>query len=230
MNKVAVVVFPGSNCDRDAHYAFDRILKKETVFHWHMDDIMPGQYSLVILPGGFSYGDYLRAGAMAKVSPAVISLQKHIDHGGFVLGICNGFQTLVEAGYLPGVLSKNADNRFHCHDIFIQAQTTNSPFLKQTPNAQALRMPIAHSQGRYDVDAKTFEELQKNDQIAFRYVNNVGEKTADANFNGSFDSIAGVMNKQKNVLGMMPHPERCSDPVLGNTDGLLFLRSIGASL
>lgn len=230
MSKVAVVVFPGSNCDRDAHFAFEKILKKETVFHWHTDEIKPGQYSLVILPGGFSYGDYLRAGAMAKVSPAVLSLKNHIDQGGFVLGICNGFQILVEAGYLPGVLSKNSDNRFHCHDIYIQAQTTQSPFLKQTPTHQALRMPIAHSEGRYVVDELTFEELKKNDQIAFRYVTESGERTTDANFNGSFDSIAGVMNTKKNVLGLMPHPERSSDAVLGNTDGLLFLRSIGAAI
>ena len=230
MSKVAVVVFPGSNCDRDAHFAFKDVLKKDTVYHWHSDEIKPGQYSLVILPGGFSYGDYLRAGAMAKVSPAVLSLGNHIERGGFVLGICNGFQILVEAGYLPGVLTKNSDNRFHCHDIYVEAQTTNSPFLNQTPKHQAFRMPIAHSEGRYIVDELTFEDLKKNDQIAFRYVDQQCKTTQEANFNGSFDSIAGVMNKKKTVLGMMPHPERSSDAALGNTDGLFFLQSISSSL
>ena len=230
MAKVAIVVFPGSNCDRDAQFAFEKVLKKDVVMHWHTDPIKPGQYSLVVLPGGFSYGDYLRAGAMAKVSPAVLTLKNHIDQGGYVLGICNGFQILVEAGYLPGVLTKNSDNQFHSHDTYIQAQTKNSPFLTKTPTDKVLRMPVAHGEGRYVVDEETFKKLQKNDQIAFRYVTETGEKTDDANFNGSYDGIAGVMNEKKNVLGLMPHPERASDAVLGNIDGLSFLQSIGEKL
>ncbi len=230
MSKVAIVVFPGSNCDRDAQFAFEKVLKKETVMHWHTDPIKANQYSLVVLPGGFSYGDYLRAGAMAKVSPAVLTLKNHIDRGGYVLGICNGFQILVEAGYLPGTLTKNADNQFHSHDTYIQAQTKNSPFLAKTPTDKALRMPVAHGEGRYLVDDETFQNLKKNDQIAFRYVTPTGEKTSEANFNGSHDSIAGVMNEKKNVLGLMPHPERSSDPILGSPDGLAFLQSIGDKL
>jgi phosphoribosylformylglycinamidine synthase subunit PurQ / glutaminase len=219
MSSVAVVVFPGSNCDRDAHHAIGSVLKADVTYHWHTDPLK-SDYRAVILPGGFSYGDYLRAGALAKISPAVESLHAYVDAGKPVLGICNGFQILVEAGFLPGALSKNESLHFQSEEVVVRVASNRSPFLKDIPKGKTLRMPIAHSEGRYVADAATLAELEKNDQIALTYESNV---------NGSMKRIAGLTNVKGNVLGLMPHPERCAEEILGNADGLAMLKSLLAN-
>jgi phosphoribosylformylglycinamidine synthase subunit PurQ / glutaminase len=229
MSDVAVVVFPGSNCDRDAFHVFQDTLKRSVTFHWHDEPVRP-DYRMVILPGGFSYGDYLRAGAMAKISPAVRSLGEYIERGGLVLGICNGFQILVEAGFLPGALVKNASLRFQCHDVHLRVETNGSPFLSKARRGEVLRMPIAHSEGRYIADEGTIAELEKGGRVLLRYCGPNGEISEAFNANGSTNSIAGITNAKGNVFGLMPHPERCSDAVLGNTDGLTVFRSIDSTL
>lgn len=225
MAKVAVIVFPGSNCDKDAHFAFSKTFGFDVTLHWHTQEITQG-YDLVVLPGGFSYGDYLRAGALAKVSPSVLSLQSYIEKGGFVLGICNGFQILTECGYLPGALSINEDSLFHCEDVFVKVENTSSGFTKTLDSDRTYRLPIAHKEGRYIVDDSTYQKMVSQGQIALRYVDAKGEMTKNANVNGSTHSIAGVFNEAKNVLGMMPHPERVTESIQGNTDGKDFLDSI----
>lgn len=229
MADVAVVVFPGSNCDRDAYHALGSVFKKTVTFHWYTDPIDPA-YKLVILPGGFSYGDYLRCGAIAKISPAVESLGEYIDKGGLVLGICNGFQILVEAGYLPGALHKNRSLSFQCEDVHVAVESTSSPFLDRLPKGQVLRLPIAHSEGRYVADEKTVRELETEKRIALRYTGPRGEQEDRYNANGSVQAIAAVTNKRGNVFGLMPHPERCSEEILGNTDGRRFFESLVSHL
>lgn len=224
-----MVVFPGSNCDRDVFHVFQGILKRSVVFHWHNEPVR-NQYKLVILPGGFSYGDYLRAGALAKISPAVQSLGEFIDRGGFVLGICNGFQTLVEAGFLPGALVKNSSLRFQCEDVHLRVESTDSPFFTKARKGQVLRMPIAHSEGRYVADEATIAKLEKEGKVVLRYCGPNGEIEDRFNANGSMNAIAGITNEKGNVFGLMPHPERCSEELLGNTDGLTIFRSIDAHL
>ncbi len=226
MKKVAIVVFPGSNCDQDAFHVFSEVLGFETQYHWHTQAV-PHDYDLVLLPGGFSYGDYLRAGAMAKVSPAVTSLQAYIDQGGLVLGICNGFQILTDAGYLPGALSINQDSQFRCQDAHIQVCNNQASLTAGLDLQRTFRLPVAHREGRYVVDPETLSQMKKNDQIAMRYVSapDVADPQA-GNFNGSQEQIAGVYNVEKNVLGMMPHPERACEAILGNTDGLDFFQPI----
>lgn len=229
MPKIAVVVFPGSNCERDAFHVLGEVMGAEVAYHWHAESVSP-DYAAVVLPGGFSYGDYLRAGALAKISPAVQSLGSLIDKGRLVMGICNGFQILCEAGYLPGALTKNRSLSFQCEDVYCRIESTGSAFLKDEKKSTVLRLPIAHSEGRYVAEPGVIETLKKEDRIALRYCSPTGDVVDEWNANGSTDAIAGITNKQGNVLGLMPHPERCSEKVLGNEDGLALFKSMCRNL
>ena len=215
-----VVVFPGSNCDHDAWYAIQHNLGQSAKFIWH-DSHRLGDVDAVILPGGFSFGDYLRCGAIAKFSPVMAAVRKFAAEGGPVIGMCNGFQILVESGLLPGALLRNAGLKFLCQEVELRTETTDSLFTSQCEKGQILRMPIAHGEGCYYADRRTLEELSGEDRIAFRYVDNP---------NGSVDNIAGILNRERNVLGLMPHPERASDPLMGSTDGLFIFRSMVGAL
>lgn len=214
--KVGVVVFPGSNCDHDAWYAVSQNLQQQAEFIWH-DSASLGGVDAVILPGGFSYGDYLRCGAIAKFSPVMQAVKKFARDGGPVLGICNGFQVLTEAGLLPGALVRNASLKFVCRPAALEVVTTDSPFTHEAVKAQILTLPVAHGEGCYIADERTLDELEAEDRIALRYRENC---------NGSMRDIAGILNAERNVMGMMPHPERAADPLLGNTDGLIILKSL----
>lgn len=214
--KFAVVVFPGSNCDVDCFHAVRDGLNQEVEYVWHQDDDL-SKYDVIMLPGGFSYGDYLRAGAIARFSPIMNSVRKAVDEGKYVIGICNGFQILTEAGLLPGTLRRNEGLKFICKTITLTVENDNTPFTTRLKKGQEIRIPIAHGEGNYYVDDKTLEDMMKNNQIVFKYKGDV---------NGSIERIAGIINKKGNVLGMMPHPERASDFILGNTDGLYILGSI----
>ena len=213
--KVGVVVFPGSNCDHDAWYAVSHNLNQTAEFIWH-DSPSLGDVDAVILPGGFSYGDYLRCGAIAKFSPVIQAIKKFALDGGLVLGICNGFQILVESGLLPGALVRNQGLHFVCRTVKVRVETINSPFTSGAEVGQILNLPVAHGEGCYIADQRTLDELEAEDRVAFRYLDNP---------NGSMREIAGVLNAQRNVLGMMPHPERAADPLMGSTDGLVVLKS-----
>jgi len=213
--KVGVVVFPGSNCDHDAWYAVSHNLHQTAEFIWH-DSSSLGDVDAVILPGGFSYGDYLRCGAIAKFSPVIQAIKKFALDGGLVLGICNGFQILVESGLLPGALVRNQGLHFVCRTVKVRVETINSPFTSGAEVGQILNLPVAHGEGCYIADQRTLDELEAEDRVAFRYLDNP---------NGSMREIAGVLNAQRNVLGMMPHPERAADPLMGSTDGLVVLKS-----
>jgi phosphoribosylformylglycinamidine synthase I len=215
-----VVVFPGSNCDHDAWYAVEQNLGQTVRFIWH-DSHHLGDVDAVILPGGFSYGDYLRCGAIAKFSPVMAAVRKFAADGGPVIGICNGFQILVESGLLPGALLRNAGLKFVCQEVKLRTETTHSMFTSNAVKGQILRLPIAHGEGRYYADQRTLDELAAQDRIAFRYV---------ANPNGSLDDIAGVLSRERNVLGLMPHPERATEPLMGSSDGLVILRSMVGAL
>ncbi len=222
--KFGVVVFPGSNCDEDIVYVLRGLLKQETVKLWHKNNDLEG-CTHIILPGGFSYGDYLRSGAIARFSPIMESVMTHAQQGGFVFGVCNGFQILCESGLLPGALLHNNSRKFICKNVFIKvvnAQTT----LTASIQSGALKIPIAHGEGKYFADEKTLESLHTNGQILFKYCNESGEFTEESNPNGAIQNIAGICNAAKNVFGMMPHPERASDNLLGNTDGLALFESI----
>lgn len=223
--KFGVVVFPGSNCDHDAYYSLKKILGYEVEFLWHKDRSL-NNCNVIILPGGFSYGDYLRSGAIAKLSPIMNSVIEHANAGGFVIGICNGFQILTESGLLPGALIKNKTLNFICRDVYLKIATSFSPFTNEIPKEKILKIPIAHGEGNYFCDNSTLSSLIKNDQIIFKYVDESGDASESANPNGSLLNIAGISNKEKNVFGLMPHPERCCNPVLGNTDGAVIFRSI----
>lgn len=223
--KFGVVVFPGSNCDRDTLYAFGEILGAPTVPLWHKDTDLQG-VDFVILPGGFSYGDYLRSGAIARFSPIMDAVIAHANKGGYVMGICNGFQVITEAKLVPGVLLHNESRKFICKNTFIKPVTNNNLLTRGLEPGQALQIPIAHGEGNYYIDANGLKALQDNDQILFQYCDATGTVTAEANPNGALHNIAGVTNKGRNVFGMMPHPERAADPILGNTDGLKILESI----
>ncbi len=223
--KFGVVVFPGSNCDHDAYYSLKKILGYEVEFLWHKDRAL-NDCDVIILPGGFSYGDYLRSGAIAKLSPIMNSVIEHANAGGFVIGICNGFQILTESGLLPGALIKNKTLNFICRDVYLKIATSFSPFTNEIPKEKILKIPIAHGEGNYFCDNSTLSSLIKNDQIIFKYVDESGDASESANPNGSLLNIAGISNKEKNVFGLMPHPERCCNPVLGNTDGAVIFRSI----
>jgi phosphoribosylformylglycinamidine synthase len=214
-----VVVFPGSNCDHDAWYAVTANLGHTAEFLWHGDTNL-NNVDAVILPGGFSYGDYLRCGAIAKFSPVMQAVREFADAGGPVIGICNGFQILVESGLLPGALLRNRGLKFVCKEVRLSVATTDSPFTNSAAKGQVLRVPIAHGEGCYIADDHTLDELEAEDRIAFRYLDNP---------NGSLRDIAGVLSKGRNVLGMMPHPERAADPLMGSTDGLVVFQSMVAS-
>jgi phosphoribosylformylglycinamidine synthase subunit PurQ / glutaminase len=217
--KVGVIVFPGSNCDHDAWYAINENLhgsQGKAEFIWH-DSIDLSHVDAVVLPGGFSYGDYLRCGAIARFSPVMNAVRKFAAEGGLVLGVCNGFQILVEAGLLPGALLRNQDLKFICKEVTLRTETTNSPFTSKLHKGQLLHLPIAHGEGRYFADRRTLDELEAEDRVAFRYVGNP---------NGSVRDIAGILNRERNVMGMMPHPERACDPLMGSTEGLGILESM----
>ncbi len=218
--KVGIIVFPGSNCDHDAWYAINRNLHGNAEFIWH-DSTDLSQVDAVVLPGGFSYGDYLRCGAIARFSPVMNAVKKFAAEGGLVLGVCNGFQILVEAGLLPGALLRNQDLKFICRDVRLITETTDSPFTSSLRKGQILRLPIAHGDGRYFADTRTLDELEAEDRVAFRYVENP---------NGSLRDIAGILNRGRNVMGMMPHPERACDPLMGSTEGLGIFESMLSSL
>jgi phosphoribosylformylglycinamidine synthase len=218
--KFGVVVFPGSNCDHDAWYAVSRNLGQSAEFLWH-DSAGVGDCDAVILPGGFSYGDYLRCGAIAKFSPIMGAVKKFARDGGLVLGICNGFQILVESGLLPGALTRNRGLKFICRPVDLRIETTATPFTSAGKTGQVLTVPIAHGEGCFQADERTLDQLEAEDRIVFRYVNNP---------NGSVRDIAGILNQGRNVLGMMPHPERASEPLMGSSDGLVVLQSMVAAL
>lgn len=222
--KFGVVVFPGSNCDHDAYYSVKKVLGYEAEFLWHKDTDLKN-CDVIILPGGFSYGDYLRTGAIAKFSPIMNEVIKFANNGGIVIGICNGFQILLETGLLPGVMLKNESLKFVCKDVYLNVKNKNTIFTKSI-DKNIIKIPIAHGEGNYFANDETLSKLQSNNQIVFQYVNKKGEIDESSNPNGSKMNIAGIINKEGNVLGMMPHPERCCDPLLGNTDGQLIFKSI----
>jgi len=227
--KFGVVVFPGSNCDHDAWYALGEVLHQPVEFLWHQSEQMNG-FDAILLPGGFSYGDYLRTGAIARFSPVMRAVEKFARGGGFVLGVCNGFQILCEAGLLPGVLQRNEGMRFVCRQVHVRVETTDTPFTAAAKPGQVLRMPIAHGDGNYFCDPATLADLERNHQIVFRYTTPDGREDAAANPNGSLANIAGVCNRERNVMGLMPHPERAVETALGSADGLVVLRSLIESL
>lgn len=222
--KFGVVVFPGSNCDEDMVYVLRDIMKQDTVKLWHKNTDLEG-CTHIVLPGGFSYGDYLRSGAIARFSPIMTEVTKHAENGGFVFGVCNGFQILCESGLLPGALLHNNSRKFICKNVYIKAENNNTTLTNAVP-AKALKIPIAHGEGKYFADAETIAQLNKNGQILFRYCDEKGQVTSEANPNGATDNIAGVCNAGKNVFGMMPHPERAADGILGNEDGKFLFESI----
>lgn len=218
--KIGVVVFPGSNCDHDAWYAVTHNLGHQAEFIWH-DSTKLGDVDGVILPGGFSYGDYLRCGAIARFSPVMGAIRDFATGGGLVLGVCNGFQILVESGLLPGALLRNAGMKFVCRRVKLSVETTSSPFTHGAHKGQVLQLPVAHGEGNYFADARTLDQLEAEDRVVLRYLEPV---------NGSQRNIAGIVNEGRNVMGMMPHPERAADPLMGCTDGLTILRSVTSAL
>jgi phosphoribosylformylglycinamidine synthase len=218
--KFGVIVFPGSNCDHDAFYAVTTNLGQKAEYIWHSSASL-GDVDAVILPGGFAYGDYLRCGAIARFSPVMGAVSKFAAAGGLVMGFCNGFQVLVEAGLLPGALIRNRGLKFVCREVRLRTETINSPFSNQAQVGQVLRMPIAHGEGCYFADGRTLDELDAEDRVLFRYLGNP---------NGSLGDIAGILSRERNVMGMMPHPERASDPLMGSTDGLTIFQSVLHSL
>ncbi|NUN07979.1 MAG: phosphoribosylformylglycinamidine synthase subunit PurQ [Ignavibacteriaceae bacterium] len=222
---IGVVVFPGSNCDHDAYHVFKHILGEDTRFLWHKERLTKG-YDIIILPGGFSYGDYLRTGAIARFSPIMEDVMAFAEKGGVVMGICNGFQILTESGLLPGVLVRNQSLRFVCKDTFLKITNYDSAFTSGIREKQVLRIPVAHGDGSYFAPPDVLAEIEGNNQVVFRYSDESGNITADSNPNGSLGNIAGIINKRGNVLGMMPHPERCSDNTLGNDSGIDIFKSL----
>ncbi len=225
--KIGVVIFPGSNCDYDAYQAFKLIEGNEVVYLWHKSDELLG-CDAIILPGGFSYGDYLRSGSIARFSPIMKKVVDFANGGGLVLGICNGFQILLESGLLPGAMMKNSALRFVCREVILRVERNDIPVLAGLTRGDLLRMPMAHGEGNYYADPDTVSELESSGRIAFRYVDKNGVVTAEANPNGSLNGIAGITNERGNVLGMMPHPERACEGLLGSENGLKLIRSLSA--
>lgn len=223
--KFGVVTFPGSNCDHDMYYVLKYIERQEVVNLWHKESDLQG-CDMIILPGGFSYGDYLRSGAIAKLSPIMKSVIDFANKGGLVLGVCNGFQILCESGLLEGTLLHNDKQKFICHNQFIVNQTDSTILTKDIERGKVLSIPIAHGEGRYFAREDTLKKMNDNEQVLFRYCNQRGEILSECNPNGSVENIAGITNKNKNVFGMMPHPERCADVELGNTDGKSLFDSV----
>ncbi|HEX6161707.1 MAG TPA: phosphoribosylformylglycinamidine synthase subunit PurQ [Thermoanaerobaculia bacterium] len=226
--KFGIVVLPGSNCDHDAIHVTRDVLGAEAEILWHKETDLKGA-DCVIIPGGFAYGDYLRAGALAKFAPIMEPIKRHAAQGGLVLGICNGFQVLTEVGLLPGALMRNEHLRFLSRDVHLRTEETDTPFTNALQPGEVFRVPIAHGEGNYFADDATLDELERNRQVIFRYSDAEGRLTSAANPNGSARNIAGICNAQRNVLGMMPHPERCSETILGNAAGLKVFESIAAS-
>jgi phosphoribosylformylglycinamidine synthase I len=229
--KFGVIVFPGSNCDDDMVHVLGNVMGQEVSKLWHKEKDLKGfgQGDCIVLPGGFSYGDYVRAGAIAQFSPIMRAVKAFAAQGGYVFGVCNGFQILCESGLLPGVLLRNSNQQFICSNVWIRSETRKSMITAQLELKKALKIPIAHAEGRYFADEATLDQLEKNDQVLFRYCTQDGKLSDAANPNGAMRHIAGICNAQRNVFGMMPHPERASEAVLANTDGLgLFESLIGA--
>jgi phosphoribosylformylglycinamidine synthase len=223
--KCGVVVFPGSNCDHDVYHALKHVFGQDTEFLWHRSKDLAGS-DLVVLPGGFAYGDYLRAGAMAALSPIMDAVRGHARAGGLVLGICNGFQVLLEAGLLPGAMRRNRGLRFLCQDVLLKVERVDLPFTRSYRQGQLVRAPIAHAEGCYTDSPAALDALEAAGRVVFRYVDEHGERTDAANPNGSSRSIAGICSAEGNVLGMMPHPERCAEEILGNRDGAGLFASL----
>ena len=223
--KFGVVVFPGSNCDHDAFNVLKHVFNQEVEFLWHKESDLKGS-DFIILPGGFSYGDYLRSGAIARFSPIMEKVIEHANNGGYVLGICNGFQVLCESHLLPGALLRNANQKFICRNVHIKCVNHDTLLTRNIPAGEILTIPVAHAEGRYFADENLLSELNDNNQILFTYCNSLGNQTEKSNINGSVSHIAGICNKERNVFGMMPHPERASEDVLGNTDGAFLFESI----
>ena len=223
--KFGVVIFPGSNCDKDLIHVVRNVMKKEVVELWHKDHTLQG-CDFILLPGGFSYGDYLRSGAIARFSPIMQEVCEFADKGRFVFGICNGFQILTESHLLPGALLHNNNHQFICKNVNLRCETDESVITSKFSVGQTAKVPIAHGEGRFYCDESTLQQIKDNNQVLFRYCDEQGNITAESNPNGALDNIAGICNKQRNVFGMMPHPERASESVLGNTDGKLIFDSI----
>jgi len=226
--KFAIIVFPGSNCDHDCYHVVKHVMGQEAEYVWHKDTSLEG-FDCVILPGGFSYGDYLRTGSIARFSPVMAEIGRFAEKGGLVLGICNGFQILCEAGLLPGVLMRNRALKFICKDVDIRVESSNSAFTSAYKDKEVLSIPVAHADGNYFADPETIKTLDGDGRVLFRYSTPAGELTEIANPNGSLGNIAGIINERGNVLGLMPHPERASEAALGNTDGKGMFESIVAS-
>lgn len=226
---MGVVIFPGSNCDFDAYRAFKLIDGIEVVYLWHKSNDLEG-CELVVLPGGFSYGDYLRSGSIARFSPIMKRVIDFAEGGGFVLGICNGFQILLESGLLPGAMMRNSRLRFACREVILRVEMDDTTFLPGLRRGDLLKMPVAHGEGNYFADPETISELESNGQVVFRYSDSKGVITSGANPNGSLNGIAGIVNDKGNVLGMMPHPERACEKILGSVDGLTLLESLCAAI
>jgi phosphoribosylformylglycinamidine synthase subunit PurQ / glutaminase len=224
--KFGVVVFPGSNCDADCYHAV-KDMGHEVEYIWHKDTDLKGS-ECIIIPGGFSYGDYLRSGAIARFSPVMDKVIEFANQGGYVIGICNGFQILLECGLLPGAMLRNNCLKFRCADSWLRVENADTPFSNLLEKGQVIRVPVAHGEGNYYIDAEGLKTLEETGRIVFRYSTMDGEITQEANPNGSVHNIAGIVNEQGNVLGMMPHPERCIDELLGGTDGKLIFQSIVA--
>lgn len=227
--KFGVVVFPGSNCDHDAYHVISKHVGQPVDFIWHKETDLSG-FDAIIIPGGFSYGDYLRAGALARFSPVMDSIKRFAADGGFVFGICNGFQILCDAGLLPGVLRRNAGLHFVCRHVDVKVENPDTPFTNEVDPGAILSLPIAHAEGNYTCDDETYDALEANAQIVFRYCDKNGELTDAANPNGSCGNIAGVCNLEQNVLGMMPHPERACEGLLGSNDGRAIFRSVTTAI
>jgi phosphoribosylformylglycinamidine synthase len=223
--KFAIVVFPGSNCDHDAYHAVKHVLGETAEFVWHKETSL-GAADVVILPGGFSHGDYLRTGAIARFSPIMSAVTRFAASGGPVLGICNGFQILLECGLLPGAMLRNRDLKFHCEFVGVRVERTDTPFTGTAGVGQVLRMPIAHGEGNYYAPPDTIATLEDSGRVVFRYANAFGEPTDQANPNGSIHNIAGICNDARNVVGLMPHPERACETAIGSSDGLLLFKSV----
>ena len=227
--RFGVVVFPGSNCDYDCYYVIKEVMGQDVSFIWHKEENLKG-YDCIVLPGGFSYGDYLRTGAIARFSPVMRGVEKFAREGGLVIGICNGFQILLEAGILPGAMRKNESLHFICRFVYVRVENNNTPFTRAFQKGQVLKIPIAHFEGNYYVDTPTLKKLKEGNRIVFRYCDKEGRILSEANPNGSIEAIAGICNEEGNVLGMMPHPERASEAILGSKDGRGIWKSIIESI
>ena len=227
--KFAVIVFPGSNCDHDAYHAAKHVFGQDAEFVWHKETSLKGA-DAVILPGGFSHGDYLRTGAIARFSPIMAAVADFARRGGPVLGICNGFQVLLEAGLLPGAMLRNRDLKFHCEHIWVRTEQTDTPFTLRAAPGQVLRIPIAHGEGNYFAEPEVIQALESSGRIVFRYCDATGRVTDTANPNGSLNNIAGICNESRNVVGLMPHPERACETVLGSADGRVMFESVISAL